>query len=106
MRTHVCVCVCVHPSHLSWFSLIGMGSVGRQVGKVARKLCAMLLVELTGQHVGKHDVWSRGETAGFVCFCPPTCLSLRLRAGPIPAELGSLSALVELDLHYNELSGE
>ena len=85
-----------------------MGSVGQQVRKVARKLCVMcnVLVELTGQHVGKHDVWSRGETAGFVCFCPPTCLSLRLHADPIPAELGSLSALEWLHLNSNELSGE
>ena len=43
---------------------------------------------------------------GFVCFCSPICLSLRLHAGPIPAELGSLSALVWLDLKDNKLSGE
>ena len=64
------------------------------------------LVEYTGQRVGKHDVWSGGETAGFACFCSPTCLSLRLHAGPIPAELGSLSALAELYLNSNQLSGE
>ena len=65
-----------------------------------------MLVEHTGQRVGKHDVWFGGETAAFVCLSLPTCLSLRLHAGPIPAELGSLPALVKLHLDLNQLSGE
>ena len=35
------ICVCVYPSHLVWCFFTGMGSVGQQVGKVARKLCVM-----------------------------------------------------------------
>ena len=65
-----------------------------------------MLVAHTGQRVGKHDVWSGGETAGFACFCSPHGLSFCRHAGPIPAELGSLSALTELHLNSNQLSGE
>ena len=66
-----------------------------------------MLVEHTGRHVGKYDVWSgKGETAGFACFCSPICLSLCLHAGPIPAELGSLPTLAKLNLKSNQLSGE
>ena len=35
------ICVRVYPSHVVWCSFMGMGSVGPQVGKVARKSCEM-----------------------------------------------------------------
>ena len=107
VRMCIYLCLCVYLSSL----LVRLHADGicratsRESGEEV--VCdAMMLVELTGRHVGKHDVWSGGETAGFACFCSPTCLSLRLHAGRIPAELGSLPALVKLAVRSNQLSGE
>ena len=107
-RTPVCVCVCLSvPCRL--VRLHGDGicrATSRESGEeVVCDVQQYSLVEHTGQRVGKHDVWSVGETAGFACFCSATYLS-RLHAGPIPAELGSLPALVKLGLSGNQLSGE
>ena len=104
----ICVSVFIFPIRLVQLHRDGIcRATSRESGEeVVCDVQQYSLVEHTGQRVGKHDVWSGGETAGFACFCSPTCLSLRLHADPIPAELGNLSALVELSLSSNQLSGE